>query len=72
MKRLQHRLFLEHLSTTSCLKKIFREKSLWRTNVLIKLQPSNTQSAISSKNGANVGPLCRSPKSFNVFTGRPP
>ena len=39
--------------------------------IIIKLQPSNTQPAISSKNGANAGPLCRSPENFNVFRGRP-
>ena len=41
------------------LKNIWEKSLLW-TEILIKLRPSNTQPAISSKNGANVGPLCRS------------
>ena len=62
IKRIHHRLSLEHVPTTSYIKKIKAESK----------QPSQpTQFSLSSKNGANVGPLCRSPKSFNVYTERP-
>ena len=41
-----HRYFLEYVPKTSCLKKIFREKSLWWTSFLIKLQPCSTQPSV--------------------------
>ena len=53
------------------LKSILRKKSILNEHLnIIKLQHSNTQPAISSKNGANDGTICRSPENFNVFTGR--
>ena len=48
-KKTSLKIILEYVPTTSCFKKCFDKK------VLIKLQPSNTQPAISAKNGANVG-----------------
>ena len=48
-KKTSSKIILEYVPTTSCFKKCFDKK------VLIKLQPSNTQPAISAKNGANVG-----------------
>ena len=57
-KRIHHRLFLEYVPTTRCLKKYFEKKSMLNEHFnIIKLQPSNTQPVISSKNGANDGTI---------------
>ena len=54
------------------LKKIFWGKNLWWARVLIKLQPCSTQFSNLKKSGAHVRPSCRSAKSSNIFTGKPP
>ena len=50
----------------------FCEKSLWWASVLDKLWPCGTQTAISSKNWANVRLLCRRTENSNMFTGKSP
>ena len=50
IKLAHHRYFLEYVPKTNCLK----EKSLWWTNFLIKLQPCSTQPSVYEKNGIYV------------------
>ena len=47
IKIAHHRYFWEYVPKTSCLKKqYFEKKSLWWTNLLIKLQPCSTQPSV--------------------------
>ena len=48
-----------------------REKTLWWTIILRKLQPCSIKLLILSKKGAHVRPSCRSGES-SIFTGKPP
>ena len=74
IKRIHRRLFPQYVSKSICLKKnILRKKSMME-NVLIKLRPCSTKSAILSKtelNRVHVRPFCRSAENSNVFTKKP-
>ena len=74
IKRLHHRFFPSMYRKVAVLKKIFCEKKSMMENVLIKLRPCSTKSAILSKteqNRAHVRHFRRSAENCNVFTKKP-
>ena len=71
IKRTYHRFILEYVPKASCLKKIFWEKSIWWSSVLIKMQPFTAQPSILSTSKAHLRASCRSAENANIFISKP-
>ena len=76
MKIAHHRYFLEYVPKTSCLKKHFEKKNIFRKKTTVDQLLNKvatlqyTALSLMKKNGAHVRPACRSAESSNIFTSK--
>ena len=77
IKRTHHRLFLEYVQKTSCLKKNKKRKSLFfrKKSIVdhrLSCSPVVNKLQILPKSRARVRSSCRNAERSNIFTGKPP